>query len=218
MTLKYSQGDWKWYEWVKVSEYYHHAKFDIYRIKKCGKIATLKFLLRENAWLIIILTHNFSCESKVNWKMHWISMVNCVQNHNIFWDHLQLSDIALAVNLCFVWFAFNAHQGRSNKFLLLAFPSFQNFPQEWKTEYCFRLLCKSIFQFHQHLEHFNNAGQFQKYCWPSCIGHRLISHWHLPRARPVFSLLTVFSIFGFDVCLLLMLSLSHTSVDSQSSS
>ena len=32
MTLKYKQGHWKWYEWVKFDEYYHHAKFDIYHI------------------------------------------------------------------------------------------------------------------------------------------------------------------------------------------
>ena len=32
MTLKYNQGHWKWYEWVKRNEYYHHAKFDIYYI------------------------------------------------------------------------------------------------------------------------------------------------------------------------------------------
>ena len=29
MTLKYNQGHWMWYEWVKLNEYYHHAKFGI---------------------------------------------------------------------------------------------------------------------------------------------------------------------------------------------
>ena len=33
MTLKYSQGHWKEYEWVKLSEYYHHEKLDIYHIQ-----------------------------------------------------------------------------------------------------------------------------------------------------------------------------------------
>ena len=30
VTLKYNQGQWKWYKWVTLNEYYHHAKFDIY--------------------------------------------------------------------------------------------------------------------------------------------------------------------------------------------
>ena len=30
MTLKCSEGHGKWYEWVKLSEYYHHAKTDLY--------------------------------------------------------------------------------------------------------------------------------------------------------------------------------------------
>ena len=35
--MKYNQGHWnskseKWYEWVKLGEYYHHANFDIYHI------------------------------------------------------------------------------------------------------------------------------------------------------------------------------------------
>ena len=30
MTLKYNHGHWNWYEWVKLNEYYHHAKLDIY--------------------------------------------------------------------------------------------------------------------------------------------------------------------------------------------
>ena len=38
--MKYNQGHWKWYEWVTLSEYYHHAKFDIYHIysvrEKCN--------------------------------------------------------------------------------------------------------------------------------------------------------------------------------------
>ena len=29
MTLKYGQGHWKWYEQVKLSEQYQHAKFEI---------------------------------------------------------------------------------------------------------------------------------------------------------------------------------------------
>ena len=32
VTLKYNQGHWKWYEWIKLSKYYHHAKFDSYYV------------------------------------------------------------------------------------------------------------------------------------------------------------------------------------------
>ena len=32
VTLKYNQDHWKWYEWVKLSEYYHRTKSDIYHI------------------------------------------------------------------------------------------------------------------------------------------------------------------------------------------
>ena len=32
VTLKFNQGHRKWYEWVKLNEYYHHAKFDSYHI------------------------------------------------------------------------------------------------------------------------------------------------------------------------------------------
>ena len=32
VTLKHNQGPCKWYEWVKLNEYYHRAKFDISHI------------------------------------------------------------------------------------------------------------------------------------------------------------------------------------------
>ena len=32
VTLKYGQGHRKWYEQVKLNEYYHQAKFDIQHI------------------------------------------------------------------------------------------------------------------------------------------------------------------------------------------
>ena len=45
VTLKYNHGNWKWNEWVKLNEYYHHAKYGIiYTASK--KIATLSFLPR----------------------------------------------------------------------------------------------------------------------------------------------------------------------------
>ena len=28
VTMKYSQGHWKWYDWIKLNEFYHHEKFD----------------------------------------------------------------------------------------------------------------------------------------------------------------------------------------------
>ena len=37
VTLKYNQGHWKWHEWVKLSEYYHQAKSDIYDIYSVGE-------------------------------------------------------------------------------------------------------------------------------------------------------------------------------------
>ena len=30
--MKYSQGHWKWYDWIKLNEFYHHEKFDTDRI------------------------------------------------------------------------------------------------------------------------------------------------------------------------------------------
>ena len=44
MTLKYNQGHWKWYVWVKLSEYYHHAKFDICHIYGDWENRNIKFL------------------------------------------------------------------------------------------------------------------------------------------------------------------------------
>ena len=32
VTLKYGQGQWIWFEWVKCNEKYDHVKFDIYHI------------------------------------------------------------------------------------------------------------------------------------------------------------------------------------------
>ena len=32
VTLKYNKGHPKWYEWVKLNEYFYHAKIDIYHI------------------------------------------------------------------------------------------------------------------------------------------------------------------------------------------
>ena len=32
MTLKCSEGHGKWYEWVKLSEYYRHAEFDFHHV------------------------------------------------------------------------------------------------------------------------------------------------------------------------------------------
>ena len=43
MTLKYHPDHWKQYEWVKLKEYYHHEKLDIYHIVS-EKIETLEFL------------------------------------------------------------------------------------------------------------------------------------------------------------------------------
>ena len=49
-TLKYNQGQWKWYEWVKLNEYYHYAKFVLYHI----------YSVRENRNINIFATHGYS--------------------------------------------------------------------------------------------------------------------------------------------------------------
>lgn len=50
--------------------------------------------------------------------MYWMSVTNCVQNHNVFQDRVQLLDIALAVDLFFFGFAYYA--SKATKVLLLA--------------------------------------------------------------------------------------------------
>ena len=42
VTLKYNQGHRKWYEWVTLNEYYHHAKLDMYRIYSVRENRTVK--------------------------------------------------------------------------------------------------------------------------------------------------------------------------------
>ena len=42
MTLKYYQGHWKWYEWVKLYECYHHVKFDVYHVYRVGENRNVK--------------------------------------------------------------------------------------------------------------------------------------------------------------------------------
>ena len=69
MTLTSNQGHRKWYEWVKLNEYYHRTKFDIYHI--CS--------VREDRRVQVFVTYrlaavrpntdhyigpHFSCESK----------------------------------------------------------------------------------------------------------------------------------------------------------
>ena len=50
VTLKYNQGHWKWYGWVKLNEYHHHAKIDIYHI----------YSVRENRNVEEFATHGHS--------------------------------------------------------------------------------------------------------------------------------------------------------------
>ena len=40
--LKYNQGHWKQYEWVKLNKYYHHAKFDIYYVYSVWEICNVE--------------------------------------------------------------------------------------------------------------------------------------------------------------------------------
>ena len=42
VTLKYNQGHWKWCEWVKLDEFYHHAKIDINHIYSVQKNCNIK--------------------------------------------------------------------------------------------------------------------------------------------------------------------------------
>ena len=48
MTVKYNQGQWKWYEWIKLNDSYNHAKFDIYHIYSVWENSNAKVL---EAWL-----------------------------------------------------------------------------------------------------------------------------------------------------------------------
>ena len=50
VTLKYNQGHWKWYEYVKLNEYYNYAKFAIYHI----------YGVRENRNVKVFATYGHS--------------------------------------------------------------------------------------------------------------------------------------------------------------
>ena len=47
VTLKSNHGHWKWYEWVKLNECYHHAEFDIHHI----------YIVRENHNIKVFATY-----------------------------------------------------------------------------------------------------------------------------------------------------------------
>ena len=56
--MKHNQGHWKWYEWVKMNNYYYHAKFDIYHI----------YSVRENQNFKVFATYGHS----TSWPAwHW---------------------------------------------------------------------------------------------------------------------------------------------------
>ena len=59
MTLK-NQGHWKWYEWVKLNMYYHHAKFDIYHIYSVLENHNIKVIATyvHSASLTLIIAHS----------------------------------------------------------------------------------------------------------------------------------------------------------------
>ena len=42
MTWTYYQSHWKWYKWVKLNEYYHHAKSDSYHIYNVQENSNIK--------------------------------------------------------------------------------------------------------------------------------------------------------------------------------
>ena len=44
VTLKHNQGHWKWYEWIKLNEYNHHARFDVYHIYNVWENYDVKLL------------------------------------------------------------------------------------------------------------------------------------------------------------------------------
>ena len=44
VTLQYTPDQCKWYEWLKLNEYYNHATFDMHHIIASKKIVTLKIL------------------------------------------------------------------------------------------------------------------------------------------------------------------------------
>ena len=63
MTLKYNEGHKKWYEWVKLNQYYHHAKFDNYHTYTVRENLSVKVfaIYRQSAALTLIIkwTHIF---------------------------------------------------------------------------------------------------------------------------------------------------------------
>ena len=69
MTLKYNQGDWKWYEWDKLNEYYPHAKFDIYHVYTVQENRSFQVSAMYGHTASLPNTDHytltFSCESKM---------------------------------------------------------------------------------------------------------------------------------------------------------
>ena len=70
MTLKHNQGHWKWYDWVKLNKYYHHAEREIHysvRENRNIKVFATYGLASPIVILILIITYShFSCESKMS--------------------------------------------------------------------------------------------------------------------------------------------------------
>ena len=65
-TLKYGQGHWNWYEYLKLNEYCVHAEFDIYHICDVWENHNIQAFAKHNnhqACLILIITYShFSSE------------------------------------------------------------------------------------------------------------------------------------------------------------
>ena len=50
VTLKYGEGNWKWYEQVELNEKYHHAKFDIYHFHGVWVNPNFNVSTSPNTW------------------------------------------------------------------------------------------------------------------------------------------------------------------------
>ena len=95
MTLKYNQGHWEWYEWVKLSEYYRHAKFDvIYHIYSVRKNCNIKifgtYVESEKPMLKFCrVRKHVHC---LPWMWEWVTNSWCTYNSSK-WQHYRASPV-----------------------------------------------------------------------------------------------------------------------------
>ena len=152
---------------------------------------------------------------KINWKMHWTSMTNSVQSQDIFWNCLQLSNIAFVVDLCFSWFAYWLHTKCIQVFVagISLLSKFHSEAENPNLSVCY---LSPLSNFINTLNSSALLTGSKNTAVLPCLCHKLTFHWHWPPARVLFSLLSVSGTFGCHIYPLLMWRLSHITVDFQS--